>query len=328
MRGEYSKMRVEDERPMTAELAARTESYIKWKHRPREVVEVDGKTGKRHWVIRTPTMRQGDLLFAPFRFDSYTGPVATLATLYNEYSQGLRSLVDSMDNNGRFAERVSPNSSENWYSPRRFTFYRLRDHAKTTIADQGFHDYSEWFILHTGSTYYQQTEKKRAEVFAKVEPSLTYLDTLAPESKHADVESKLQQSQEGYQRLAQELKEQRQQAELLAQQLKQQQEEWEQQQNRMDDRFREYDSVMRQVLLQQSSQQAKTEFAEGLLKLVRKQKPKEPEEMREGLLRFVERRSSSSSSRMNNNNSRSNRRNSSDKNNRSNHHDKRMGKKV
>jgi hypothetical protein len=131
-------------------------------------------------------MRQGDLLFAPFQFDSYTGSMATPATLYNEYSQALRSLVDSM-NDGCFAERVSPNSSENWYSPRRFTFYRLCDHAKTTIADQGFHDYSERFILHAGSTYYQQTEKKRAEVFAKVELSLTYLDTLQLESSpHGD----------------------------------------------------------------------------------------------------------------------------------------------
>jgi hypothetical protein len=112
--------------------------------------------------------------------------MATPATLYNEYSQALRSLVDSM-NDGCFAERVSPNSSENWYSPRRFTFYRLCDHAKTTIADQGFHDYSERFILHAGSTYYQQTEKKRAEVFAKVELSLTYLDTLQLESSpHGD----------------------------------------------------------------------------------------------------------------------------------------------
>jgi hypothetical protein len=95
----------------------------------------------------------------------------------------------------------------------------------------------------------------------------------------------------------------------------------------MEDRFGEYYSLIRGILLQQSSQEVRSKFAKGLLdNFVSKAEPKKPEEIREGVLRFVERRRSSSS-RMNNN-SRSNRWNSSDKNNRSNHHDKRMGKKV
>jgi hypothetical protein len=153
-------MRTQDERPMTAELASRTESYLKWKHRQRDIAVIDPKTEKKQWITRTPPkIRPGDLLFGPYRWDGYKGRRATPAMLYFEYTQMLRDLIDSMANG--MAERVSPDSS---MAPRRFTLYRLRDHAKTVISDLGYSDFSEWLIGHAGSTYYQQSEKKRAEV--------------------------------------------------------------------------------------------------------------------------------------------------------------------
>jgi hypothetical protein len=153
-------MRTQDERPMTAELASRTESYLKWKHRQRDIAVIDPKTEKKQWITRTPPkIRPGDLLFGPYRWDGYKGRRATPAMLYFEYTQMLRDLIDSMANG--MAERVSPDNS---MAPRRFTLYRLRDHAKTVISDLGYSDFSEWLIGHAGSTYYQQSEKKRAEV--------------------------------------------------------------------------------------------------------------------------------------------------------------------
>jgi integrase len=214
IRPEFSKMRTADERPMTAELAARTESYLRWKHRPREMVQLDHKTSKKHWVIKTPELRPGDLLFGHYRWPGYTGPKVSPATLYDEYSQALRELIDSLGN----IDRVVPDDP---YAPRKFTLYRLRDHAKTAISDLGYSDYSEWFIAHSGSTYYQQSEKKRAEIFSKVEPSLTYLDTLALEGKHAHMETRLEQQQDDYRRVVDELRLERERTQRLAEDLEQ-----------------------------------------------------------------------------------------------------------
>lgn len=87
VRPEYSKMRTADERPMTAELATRTESYLKWKHRPRDVVGfIDGK--KKRWYTRTPPkIRPGDLLFSPYRWDHYGGRRASPSMLYFQLCQ-------------------------------------------------------------------------------------------------------------------------------------------------------------------------------------------------------------------------------------------------
>jgi hypothetical protein len=48
---------------------------------------------------------------------------------------------------------------------------------------------------------YRQLEKKRAEIFAKIEPYLTYLDAKALEAKQVDVTSKLEASEERYRNL-------------------------------------------------------------------------------------------------------------------------------
>ena len=62
---------------------------------------------------------------------------------------------------------------------------------KSTISDLGYQDYSEWFIGHSGSTYYRKKESAKAELFNKIEPYLTYLDSNVLERKGADVETKL-----------------------------------------------------------------------------------------------------------------------------------------
>ena len=50
------------------------------------------------------------------------------------------------------------------------TFHSFRQFVKSTISDLGYGDYSEWFIGHSGSTYYRKTDKEKAEIFAKIEP--------------------------------------------------------------------------------------------------------------------------------------------------------------
>ncbi len=75
----------------------------------------------------------------------------------------------------------------------KITFHTFRRHVKTTISDLGYQDFSEWFIGHSGSTYWRKSEREKLEIFKKIEPYLTYLDYSKLEAKGADVESKLDQ---------------------------------------------------------------------------------------------------------------------------------------
>ena len=58
---------------------------------------------------------------------------------------------------------------------------------------------SEYFIGHSGSTYYRKTEKEKAELFNKIEPYLTYLDFASLERKGADIQTKMDTFRKGKQ---------------------------------------------------------------------------------------------------------------------------------
>lgn len=49
-------------------------------------------------------------------------------------------------------------------------------------------------IGHGNSTYYRKSERERMEIFRKIEPSLTFMDTSIMEAKHRDVSSPLEAS--------------------------------------------------------------------------------------------------------------------------------------
>ena len=67
---------------------------------------------------------------------------------------------------------------------------------KSTISDLGYGDYSEWFIGHSGSTYYRKTDKEKAKVFAKIEPYLTFLNIHQLERQEADIQTKVEELEE------------------------------------------------------------------------------------------------------------------------------------
>jgi hypothetical protein len=52
----------------------------------------------------------------------------------------------------------------------------MRRFIKSTISDLGYSDYSEWFIGHSGSTYWRKKDSEKAEIFKKIEPYLTFLN--------------------------------------------------------------------------------------------------------------------------------------------------------
>ncbi len=68
--------------------------------------------------------------------------------------------------------------------------------VKITISDLGCNDFSEWFIVHSGSTYWTKKDSKKAEIFRKVEPYLTFLNIPQLERQGADIQSKVEELEE------------------------------------------------------------------------------------------------------------------------------------
>ncbi|MFL6409990.1 MAG: hypothetical protein ACJ71K_01935, partial [Nitrososphaeraceae archaeon] len=57
-------------------------------------------------------------------------------------------------------------------------------------------DFSEWFIGHSGSTYWLKKESEKAELFKKIEPYLTFLNIHQLERQGADIQSKVEELEE------------------------------------------------------------------------------------------------------------------------------------
>ena len=53
--------------------------------------------------------------------------------------------------------------------------------------------YSEWFIGHSGSTYYRKKESEKVEIFRKIEPYITFLNVYELERQGADIQTKIEE---------------------------------------------------------------------------------------------------------------------------------------
>jgi hypothetical protein len=56
-------------------------------------------------------------------------------------------------------------------------------------------DFSEWFIGHSGSTYWTKKDSEKAEIFRKIEPYLTFLNIPQLERQGADIQSTVEESE-------------------------------------------------------------------------------------------------------------------------------------
>jgi len=54
-------------------------------------------------------------------------------------------------------------------------------------------DFSEWFIGHSGSTYWTKKDSEKAEIFCKIEPYLTFLNMPQLERQGADIQTKVEE---------------------------------------------------------------------------------------------------------------------------------------
>jgi integrase len=180
IRGEYTKTKASRTIFLTSELAEAIKSWIQYKHRTRRIAYYVSKTKKVVNKTVTPVMNDKVYLFAS---DTEKNP--QLENLYTGYLMSFEKVLDRLG--GKFAEFEDDNKRR-----RKITLHSFRRFTKSTISDLGLSDYSEYYIGHHMSVYWQRSPKEKIELFRKVEPYLTFLDQTMLATRHADTQSRLE----------------------------------------------------------------------------------------------------------------------------------------
>jgi integrase len=181
VRGEYTKTRADRVVFLTDELTQQLKSWLSYKYRKRRVCHnEDGKTITEY---RTPPREETDLVFAVYQTKRLPNPDG----IYDDIAKSFAKTLDRM---GR-GEREDSNQNR-----RQITLHSFRRFVKTTISDLGYFDFSEYFIGHSGSTYWRKKDSEKAEIFRKIEPYLTFLNVHQLERQGADIRSKIEELEE------------------------------------------------------------------------------------------------------------------------------------
>jgi integrase len=201
VRGEYTKTKTDRVIFLTEEATQQLRSWLTYKYRKRRVCYKDEEKIKHHQntienernssttttttitEYRTPEKRESDLIFAVYQSTKTPNP----NSIYDDIA---RSFTKTLDRMGK-GEREDGNENR-----RQITLHSFRRFVKTTISDLGYSDYSEYFIGHSGSTYWTKKESEKAEIFRKVEPYLTFLNIPQLERQGADIQSKVEELEE------------------------------------------------------------------------------------------------------------------------------------
>ncbi|MPZ05368.1 MAG: tyrosine-type recombinase/integrase [Nitrososphaeraceae archaeon] len=182
VRGEFTKTRSDRTIFLTIEGRHQLSSWIDYKYRSRRVCYSDD-IGKVITEYRTPEKNDTDLIFSVYQSTKNPNPD-------NLYTDLCSSFAKTLDRMGR-GTREEGNEKR-----REITFHSFRRFVKTTISDLGYQDFSEYFIGHSGSTYWTKKESEKAEIFRKIEPYLTFLNLHQLERKGADIQSKVDELEE------------------------------------------------------------------------------------------------------------------------------------
>src|SRR5215469_6941645 len=180
IRGEYTKTKVDRIIFLTEELTQQLKSWLDYKHRTRRVCYQDKQNGKTITEYRTPDKKDTDLVFAVYQDRNMPNP----DQLYDDLR---RSFASTLDRSGK-GDREDDNPRR-----REITIHSFRRFVKTTISDLGYADFSEWFIGHSGSTYWTKKDSEKAEIFRKIEPYLTFLNIPQLERQGADIQTKVEE---------------------------------------------------------------------------------------------------------------------------------------
>jgi integrase len=181
VRGEYTKTRADRVVFLTEEVTEQLKSWLSYKYRKRRVCHnEDGSTITEY---RTPSREETDLVFAVYQTKRMPNPDG----IYDDIAKSFAKTLDRM---GR-GEREDSNQNR-----RQITLHSFRRFVKTTISDLGYFDFSEYFIGHSGSTYWRKKDSEKAEIFRKIEPYLTFLNVHQLERQGADIQSKIEELEE------------------------------------------------------------------------------------------------------------------------------------
>jgi hypothetical protein len=135
--------------------------------------------------MKTPEKDEGELIFAARESMS-------VHNVYINLCLGFDRVLDRLQMGQKEEFTVNPTSNKKHHRRRRLTLHSFRRFVKSTISDLGYGDFSEYFIGHSGSTYYGKTEQEKIQLFRKIESHLTFLDYPTLERKGADVEAKVE----------------------------------------------------------------------------------------------------------------------------------------
>ena len=190
IRGEYTKTKADRFVYLTEESARQLKTWLQYKYRTRRVCHTDKEKGNTITEYRTPIRNDTDLVFSVYQPKNHT---SNLRCIYNDLDQDF----------GKTLDRIGRGNREDQINGRRrkITFHSFRRYVKSTISDLGYQDYSEWFISHSGSTYWRKKESEKVEIFRKVESYLTFLDFVKLDRRGADVQTKVEELEEINQRL-------------------------------------------------------------------------------------------------------------------------------
>jgi integrase len=194
IRGEYTKTKVDRYIFLTKEVKEQLKIWLDYKYRKRRICYYEENTNKdaeeerkQKKIIteyRTPEKNQNEFIFSLYKTDNHKPkPEILYGNLASIFSKTL--------------DRIGMGSREDGNEIRRkITLHSFRRFVKTTISDLGYSDYSEWFIGHSGSTYWRKKDNEKAEIFQKIEPYLTFLNMQQLKRQGADLETKIEELQD------------------------------------------------------------------------------------------------------------------------------------
>jgi len=188
VRGENTKTKADRTIFLTSEVANQLNTWLKYKYRTRrvchQITENDKENISKKTLneYRTPSLKKTDLVFASA--NNGNNQSADPTSLYVDLSSSFAKTLDMMGK----GEREDGNERR-----RQITLHSFRRFVKSTISDLGYSDYSEWFIGHSGSTYYRKKESEKIEIFRKIEPYLTFLNVYQLERQGADIQAKIEE---------------------------------------------------------------------------------------------------------------------------------------
>ncbi|MGB7661879.1 MAG: tyrosine-type recombinase/integrase [Nitrososphaeraceae archaeon] len=182
VRGDFTKTRSDRTIFLTSELRYQLLTWINYKYRSRRVC-YSNNNSKILTEYRIPEKNETDLVFSVYQSIKNPNP----NNLYVDFGTSFAKTLDRM---GRGMREDGNNKR------RRITLHSFRRFVKTTISDLGYQDFSEYFIGHSGSTYWTKKESEKAEIFQKIEPYLTYLNVHQLERQGADIRSRVDELEE------------------------------------------------------------------------------------------------------------------------------------